>query len=124
MGDLRNTSWIARFGAKGRLGTALVVAAIAFVVQPDAISWHTRAVASWDLGALAYLGLAWRLIGRTDERVTREHALSQDQSGYVISLCPKARTRYAVLPVPAGFPNSRFAGGRASRLRSPAPPAG
>jgi uncharacterized membrane protein len=65
---------------------ALVVAAVAFVVQPDSISWHTRAVASWDLGTLAYLGLAWMLIGRTDARVTREHALSQDQSGYVIFL--------------------------------------
>jgi uncharacterized membrane protein len=86
MGNLRGTSWIAHFGAKGRLGTALAVAAVAFVVQPDAISWHTRAVASWDLGALAYLGLAWMLIGRTDARATRDHALSQDQSGYVIFL--------------------------------------
>ena len=124
MGNLRSTSWIARFGAKGRLGTPLAVAAVAFVVQPDAISWHTRAVASWDLGTLARFDLVWMLIGWTDARDTRDHALSQDQSGYVISLYPKARTRYAVLPVPAGFPNSRFAGGRASRLRSPAPPAG
>ena len=86
MGNLRSTSWIARFGAKGRLGTALAVAAVVYVVQPDAISWHTRAVASWDLGALAYLGLAWMLIGRTDARATRDHALSQDQSGYIIFL--------------------------------------
>ena len=86
MGNLKNTSWIARFGAKGRLGTALVVAAVAYVVQPDSISWHTRIVASWDLGALAYLALAWLLIGRTDARVARDHALSQDQSGYVIFL--------------------------------------
>jgi hypothetical protein len=50
-------------------------------VQPDAISWHTRAVASWDLGTLAYLVLAWMLIGRTGRRVTPEHALSRDQSG-------------------------------------------
>ena len=86
MADLRNTSWIARFSAKQRLGTALLVAAIAFLVQPDSISWHTRAVASWDLGALTYLGLAWMLIGRTDARGTRDHALAQDQSGYVIFL--------------------------------------
>jgi uncharacterized membrane protein len=86
MGDLRNTSWIVRFGAKQRLGAALLVAAVAFVVQPDSISWHTRAIASWDLGTLAYLGLAWLLIGRSDARVTRGHALSQDQSGYVIFL--------------------------------------
>jgi uncharacterized membrane protein len=86
MGNLRSTSWIARFGAKGRLGTALAVAAVAFVLQPAAISWHTRAVASWDVGALAYLGFAWMLIARTDARATRDHALSQDQSGYVIFL--------------------------------------
>jgi uncharacterized membrane protein len=55
-------------------------------VQPDSISWHTRAVASWDLGTVAYLLLAWMLIGRTDARVTRHHALSQDQSGYVMFL--------------------------------------
>ncbi len=45
MDELRNTSWIARFGAKRRLGTALVVAAVAFFVQPDSISSHTRSVA-------------------------------------------------------------------------------
>jgi hypothetical protein len=58
MGNLRSTSWIARFGAKGRLGTALAVAAVVYVVQPDAISWHTRAVVSWNLGTLACFGLA------------------------------------------------------------------
>jgi len=86
MGDPRNTSWLSRFGAKRRLGTALVVAIAAFLIQPDSISRHTRAVASWDLGTLAYLCLAWMLIARSDARVTREHALGQDQSGYVIFL--------------------------------------
>ena len=86
MHELRDTSWIARFGAKQRLGTALAVAAVSLFAQPDSISWHTRAVVSWDLGTLAYLGLAWLLIGRSDARVTRGHALSQDQSGYVIFL--------------------------------------
>ena len=86
MANQRNASWIARFSAKRRLGTALIVAAIAFFVQPDSISCHTRAVVSWDLGALTYLGLAWMLIGRTDARGTRDHALAQDQSGYVIFL--------------------------------------
>src|SRR5512139_4151441 len=86
MGDVKDTTWMARSGAKGRLGAALVLASVAFVVQPDSISWHTRAVASWDLGTLAYLALAWVLIGRTDAQVTRAHALSEDQSGYVIFL--------------------------------------
>jgi len=35
MADLRNTSWIAGFGAKRRLGTALAVAAVAFFVHRE-----------------------------------------------------------------------------------------
>jgi len=69
-----------------RLGTAFFVAAVAYGVQPDSISWHTRTVASWDLGTLTYLGLAWALIARADARVTRDHALSEDQSGVFIFL--------------------------------------
>jgi len=79
-------SWIVRFGAMRRLGTALVVATAAYLAQPDSISWHTRLVASWDLGTLTYLGLAWALIARADARVTREHALGEDQSGIFIFL--------------------------------------
>ena len=81
-----DTPWVVRFGAMQRLGTALGLAIVAFLVQPDAISWHTRIVASWDLGALAYLGLAWMLMAKADAGVTRDHALSQDQSGYIIFL--------------------------------------
>ena len=79
-------SWIVRFGAMHRLDTALGVATVAFLAQPDSISWHTRIVASWDVGALAYLGLAWALISKADAGITRSHALSQDQSGYIIFL--------------------------------------
>ena len=86
MGNLSNTSWIARFGAMWRLGTALVVAVAAYVAQPDVVSWHTRLVVGWDLGTLTYLGLAWALVARADPRVTRDHALSQDQSGFFIFL--------------------------------------
>lgn len=78
--------WIARFGAKQRLGTALAIAAASFFAQTDAISMHTRIVVSWDLGALTYLGLAWTHMALSDSKDTRSHALSQDQSGYVIFL--------------------------------------
>jgi uncharacterized membrane protein len=77
-------SWIVRFGAMQRLGAALGLAIAAFLAQPDSISWHTRIVASWDVGALAYLGLAWALMAKADAGSTRSHALSQDQSGYII----------------------------------------
>jgi len=86
MGNPPIAAWIVRFGAMRRLGTALAVAAVAYVIQPGTISWHTRIVASWDLGTLAYLGLAWSVIARADARVTRDHALSEDQSSYFIFL--------------------------------------
>ena len=86
MGSPKDTSWIARFGAMPRLASALVLAIAAFLAQPDFISWHTRAVASWDLGTIVYLGLAWWLIASADARGTRDHALCQDQSGYLIFL--------------------------------------
>jgi len=86
MGRKPVMSWIVRVGAMQRLGVALCVATVAFLAQPDSISWHTRLVAGWDLGALAYLGLAWALMARSDAGITRGHALSQDQSGYIIFL--------------------------------------
>lgn len=86
MGNAKDISWIARFGAMRRLATALAVGVVAYIVQPEWISWHTRIVVSWDLGTLMYLGLAWALIARADARVTRDHALSQDQSGFFIFL--------------------------------------
>jgi uncharacterized membrane protein len=88
MGNSTATSrpWILRVGAMQRLAVALAVAGFAFLAQPASISWHTRAVASWDLGVLAYLCLAWWLIARADAGVTRDHALGQDQSGYIIFL--------------------------------------
>ena len=81
-----NTSWVMRFGAMQRLASALVIAVAAFLVQPDFISWHTRLVVGWDLGALVYLGLAWALIACSDANGTRDHASAQDQSGYLIFL--------------------------------------
>jgi uncharacterized membrane protein len=69
-----------------RLGSALALAIVAFLAQPDSISLHTRAVASWDLGTFVYLALAWWLIAIADARATRDHVLSQDQSSYLIFL--------------------------------------
>jgi uncharacterized membrane protein len=79
-------TWIIRIGAMPRLVVVLAVAVSAFLAQPDSISWHTRAVVSWDLGVLVYLCLAWWLIGCADAGMTRDHALGQDQSGYIIFL--------------------------------------
>jgi len=86
MGNNRSWAWLMRFGAIQRLATALTIAVAALLLQPEWISVHTRLLVSWDLGALAYLILAWVLIARADAGATRDHALSQDQSGYVIFL--------------------------------------
>ena len=73
-------------GAKQRLAAALVVAIVAYAVQADSVSWHTRLVASWDAGTLVYLAIAWTIIGIADVKSTRGHALAQDTSGYIIFL--------------------------------------
>ena len=78
--------WFDRHGARERLAAALLVAIVAYVAQPDSVSWHTRIVASWDVGTLVYLSIAWMIIGRADSRSTRTHALAQDTSGYIIFL--------------------------------------
>jgi uncharacterized membrane protein len=75
-----------RFGAMQRLGTALAIAVAAYVAQPTFISWHTRVIASWDLGAIVYLALAWWLITHTGVEETRGHARAQDLSSYLIFL--------------------------------------
>jgi uncharacterized membrane protein len=81
-----NPAWLIRIGAMQRLAVVIIVGVAAFLAQPDSISWHTRAVVSWDLSVLVYLCLAWWLIALADARMTRDHALGQDQSGYVIFL--------------------------------------
>jgi uncharacterized membrane protein len=86
MDSNRTSSWIVRFGAMPRLASALVLATAAFLAQPEFISWHTRAVVSWDLGTIVYLALAWWLIASADATGTRDHVLSQDQSSYLIFL--------------------------------------
>jgi uncharacterized membrane protein len=84
--ESRNGTWIIRVGAMQRLAVVLAVGVAAYLAQPNSISWHTRAVVSWDLSVLIYLGLAWWLIASADAAMTRDHALSQDQSVYVIFL--------------------------------------
>jgi uncharacterized membrane protein len=80
------SAWITRLGAKQRLAAVLAMAAGVYLAEPDTISLHTRLVASWDVGTLGYLGLAWTIIGSSDAKSTRAHALAQDTSGYIIFL--------------------------------------
>jgi uncharacterized membrane protein len=80
------SSRITRLAARERLAAALAIGVVAYFAVPDSVSWHTRLVASWDVGTLVYLALAWTNIGLADAESTRAHALAQDTSGYVIFL--------------------------------------
>lgn len=75
-----------RFGAVQRIVVALGIGVLSFLALPDWISLNIRLIASWDLSALIYLGLAWQVIARSDVRMTRDHALKQDQSSHVMFL--------------------------------------
>ena len=75
-----------RFGAVQRIVVALGIGVLSFLLLPERISLNIRLIASWDLSALVYLGLAWQVIARSDVRMTRDHALSQDQSSHVMFL--------------------------------------
>jgi uncharacterized membrane protein len=86
LSDNALSAWITRLGAKQRLAAVLAIAIGVYFAEPDTISLHTRLVASWDVGTLAYLGLAWTIIGSSDANSTRAHALAQDTSGYIIFL--------------------------------------
>jgi uncharacterized membrane protein len=46
----------------------------------------TRLLLAWDIGALVYLFLAWMVVARSDDDMTRVRAQQYDQSGYVIFL--------------------------------------
>jgi uncharacterized membrane protein len=46
----------------------------------------TRLLLGWDVGALAYLFLAWVVIARSDDDMTRVRAQQYDQSAFVIFL--------------------------------------
>ncbi len=83
---MTDTAWFARIGAHGRLAAALCAAVAVLAVQPGSIAAHTQVVASWDVGVVTYLALAWLLIVRGDARDARRHGQTQDQSGYAIFL--------------------------------------
>ena len=78
-------SWASRIGAKGRLALAVAVAIVAYAAC-NALVWHLRLVATWDASSVAYLVLAWTIVHLSDAASTREHALAQDTSGFIIFL--------------------------------------
>jgi uncharacterized membrane protein len=78
--------WIVRLSALQRLAIALLVAGAALLTLDVWFSAQLSALASWDVGALCYLGLDWLLIARSDEKLTRLRTQYADPSRHVIFL--------------------------------------
>ena len=81
-----NLPWIVQLSAPRRLAAVALLGVAAFMLQPDSTSAASRLLVSWDVGAFAYLALAWMTIARADSEMTRIRAQLYDQSGYIIFL--------------------------------------
>lgn len=79
-------AWIARLGSHQRISAGIAFAIVAWFALSDSLAWHTRLAASWDVGVIVYLCLAWTIVWRADAKSTRDHALAQDTSGFIIFL--------------------------------------
>lgn len=78
--------WFVRMTAARRVASVLAVGIAVYFAQPAALPVAKRLLVSWDVGALAYLALAWTTIFRTNAELTRMRARAYDQSGFVIFL--------------------------------------
>jgi uncharacterized membrane protein len=68
------------------LAIALALAIGASVLLQPWFPFRLVMLASWDVGALCYLGLAWLVMARSDDTLTRFRAQRYDPSGYMIFL--------------------------------------
>ncbi|HTP45838.1 MAG TPA: DUF1345 domain-containing protein [Casimicrobiaceae bacterium] len=78
--------WIVRLSALQRLAIAVPIAVVASLLLVPWFSARTLLLTSWNIGALCYLGMAWMVVARTDETLTRMRAQRYDPSGRVIFL--------------------------------------
>jgi uncharacterized membrane protein len=69
-----------------RLAIVVVIAVAADLLTRGWLGTSTRLLVAWDTGALVYLFLAWMIVARSDEDMTRARVQQYDQSGYVIFL--------------------------------------
>jgi uncharacterized membrane protein len=78
--------WGLRLTPPMRLAVVVVIAVAADVLTRGLLGTGTRLLLAWDIGALVYLFLAWMVVARSDDDMTRVRAQRYDQSGYVIFL--------------------------------------
>ena len=77
---------IVHWRAPQLLGMAVVLAFGASLLLERWFSTSFVLLASWDIGALCYLGLGWLVMSRADATLTRLRAQRYDPSGYTIFL--------------------------------------
>jgi len=70
--------------AKRRLGVAMSVGGLLFLVLPPWIHLETRIVMAWDGLLITFLLLAWSVIGTATATETSQRTIDYDQSGPVI----------------------------------------
>lgn len=78
--------WVVRLPASRRLIFVVALGIVTFVLPRDYLTADWRLLLAWDVGALAYLTLAWFAVALADDDMTRVRAQLYDQSGYVIFL--------------------------------------
>ena len=78
--------WIARLNALQRVAIVLALAVAASLLLAPWVSARILVLASWDVGALCFLGIGWVIVARTDETLTRVRAQLYDPSGFLIFL--------------------------------------
>jgi uncharacterized membrane protein len=78
--------WALRLAPPMRLAVVVVIAVAANLLTRGWFGAGTRLLLAWDVGALVYLFLAWMVVARSDDDMTRLRAQQYDQSGYVIFL--------------------------------------
>jgi uncharacterized membrane protein len=77
---------IVHWRAPQLLGMALALAFGAALLLERWFSTRFVVLASWDIGALCYLGLGWLVMRRADATLTRLRAQRYDPSGYTLFL--------------------------------------
>lgn len=70
-----------------RLVAACAVAVLTFFAQPVEFTAATRALVTWDVGALLYLILAWVMMARASlDHMTRRARMEDDGAAVVLFL--------------------------------------
>jgi uncharacterized membrane protein len=76
--------WIVRLSALQRLAIAAGVALACGLLLSPWLATRMLILATWDIGVLCYVFLAWMVVAQTDETLTRVRAQRYDPSGYTI----------------------------------------